>query len=73
LKDFDFDLISKTFKDYGVSLDDLTQLQLPSLTTAMRPQGFQTGNSVLIILMNASAHEIPFPLLPFFRRTFPPS
>ncbi|MCA2002645.1 MAG: DUF1786 domain-containing protein, partial [Chloroflexi bacterium] len=39
LKDFDFDLISKTFADYGVSLDDLTAVAAAVFDHGAAPAG----------------------------------
>jgi uncharacterized protein (DUF1786 family) len=39
LKDFDFDLISKTFKDYGVSLDDLSAVAVAVFDHGNAPAG----------------------------------
>jgi len=39
LKDFDFDLISKTFKDYGVSLDDLSAIAVAVFDHGNAPAG----------------------------------
>jgi uncharacterized protein (DUF1786 family) len=39
LKDFDFELISKTFKDYGVSLDDLSAIAIAVFDHGNAPAG----------------------------------
>ena len=39
LKDFDFELISKTFKDYGVSLDDLSAIAVAVFDHGNAPAG----------------------------------
>lgn len=39
LKDFDFNLISKTFKDYGVSLDDLSAIAVAVFDHGNAPAG----------------------------------
>ena len=39
LKDFDFELISKTFKDYGVSLDDLAAIAVAVFDHGNAPTG----------------------------------
>jgi len=39
LKDFDFELISKTFKDYGISLDDLSAIAVAVFDHGNAPAG----------------------------------
>jgi uncharacterized protein (DUF1786 family) len=39
LKDFDFELISKTFNDYGVSLDDLSAIAVAVFDHGNAPAG----------------------------------
>ena len=51
MKDFDFGLISKTFNDYGVSLDDLDGIAVAVFDHGNAPAGSQIGNSGLIIWM----------------------
>ncbi len=51
LRDFDFELISKTFNDYGVSLKDLEAIAVAVFDHGNAPAGVSDVNFDLIIWM----------------------
>jgi uncharacterized protein (DUF1786 family) len=67
LKDFDFELISKTFKDYGVSLDDLSAIAVAVFDHGNAPAGVSDRQFRFDYLDERIRAKTRFPLLPFFQ------